>query len=109
MDEYRLDTGRIWSRQLGVKARPENTAYRFDPGGYQGAIFWYLWPNTTFNILPGPNEMAVYAIRPIDHEWSSFEGHLLTADGGINDARATYTADVLGRRTSRCARACSED
>ena len=39
MDEYRLDTGRIWSRQLGVKSRPANTAYHFDPGGgYQGAI-----------------------------------------------------------------------
>ena len=61
----------------------------------QSGIFWYLWPNTTFNILPGSNEMAVYATRPIDHEWSSFEGHFLTADGGINDARATYTADVL--------------
>ena len=97
MDEYRLDAGRIWSRQLGVKTRPENTAYHFDPDGdaYQGAMFWYLWPNTTFNILPGSNEMAVYAIRPIDHEWSSFEGHLLSADGRINDVRATYTANVL--------------
>ena len=97
MDEYRLDTGRIWSRQLGGKTRPENAAYRFDPdgGGYRGAIFWYLWPNTTFNIFPGSNEMAVYAIRPIGHEWSSFEGHLLSADGRINDERVTYTANVL--------------
>ena len=58
-------------------------------------MFWYLWPNTTFNILPGSNEMAVFAIRPIDHEWSNFEGHVLTADGRTNEARTAYTANVL--------------
>ena len=96
MDDYQLDVGRIWSRQLGAQTRPANTAYDFDPGdGYPGSMFWYLWPNTTFNILPGSNELGVYAIRPIDHEWSSFEGDLLTADGRTNDARTAYTADVL--------------
>ena len=96
MDDYRVDVGRIWSRQLGPVTRPANTAYDFDPDeGYRGAMFWYLWPNTTFNILPGSNELAVYRIRPIDHEWSSFEGDLLTADGGTNDARTAYTANVL--------------
>ena len=96
MDHYRLDVGRIWSRQLGSETRPVNTAYDFDPDvGYRGAMFWYLWPNTTFNILPGSNELAVYRIRPIDHEWSSFEGDVLTADGQTNDARTAYTANGL--------------
>ena len=72
MDHYRLDVGRIWSRQLGPETRPSNSAYDFDPdAGYPGSMFWYLWPNTTFNILPGSNELAVFRIRPIDHEWSS--------------------------------------
>ena len=96
MDHYRLDVGRIWSRQLGAETRPVNTAYDFDPeAGCPGSMFWYLWPNTTFNILPGSNEMAVFAIRPIDHEWSNFEGHVLTADGRTNEARTVYTANVL--------------
>ena len=95
-DHYQVDVGRIWSRQLGAEARPSNTAYDFDPeAGYAGAMFWYLWPNTTFNILPGSNELAVLAIRPIDHEWSSFEGHVLTADGETNEDRTAYTANVL--------------
>ena len=73
-----------------------NTAYDFDPdAGYRGSMFWCLWPNTTFNILPGSNELAVYRIRPIDYEWSSFEGDVLTADGRTNEARTTYTAKVL--------------
>ena len=96
MDRYQLDVGRIWSRQLGPETRPANTAYDFDPDeGYRGAMFWYLWPNTTFNILPGSNELAVYRIRPIDHEWTSFEGDVLTADGRTNEARTAYTANVL--------------
>ena len=96
LDDYQLDVGRIWSRQLGAETRPVNTAYRFNPDdGYSGSMFWYLWPNTTFNILPGCNELAVYAIRPIDHEWSSFEGDVLTADGKTNTARTDYTANVL--------------
>ena len=95
-DQYQVDVGRIWSRQLGSETRPKNTAYDFDPDdGYSGAMFWYLWPNTTFNILPGSNELAVLAIRPIGHEWSSFEGHVLTADGRTNEARTAYTANVL--------------
>ena len=96
MDHYQLDVGRIWSRQLGPETRPANTAYDFDPDvGYSGAMFWYLWPNTTFNILPGSNELAVYRIRPVDHEWTSFEGDVLTADGRTNEARTSYTANVL--------------
>ena len=96
MDHYQLDVGRIWSRQLGPETRPVNTAYEFDPdAGYRGSMFWYLWPNTTFTILPGSNELAVYRIRPIDHELSSFEGDVLTADGRTNEARTAYTANVL--------------
>ena len=96
MDHYRVDVGPLWSRQLGAETRPKNTAYDFDPdAGYAGSMFWYLWPNTTFNILPGSNELAVLAIRPTDHEWTSFEGHVLTADGRTNEARTEYTANVL--------------
>ena len=96
MDHYRVDVGRIWSRQLGSETRPKNTAYDFSPeDGYPGSMFWYLWPNTTFNILPGSNELAVFAIRPLGHELTSFEGHVLTADGRTNEARTDYTANVL--------------
>ena len=97
MDKYQLDTGRLWSRQIGSDIRHENTAYRVDPSqGMQEALFWFLWPNTTFNILPGSRELAVFAIRPISQLESSFEGHVLSADGGKrNDERAAYTANVL--------------
>ena len=58
-------------------------------------MFWYLWPNTTINILPGSQEVAVFAIRPIDATTSSFEGHLMSATGEEHEARNAYTANVL--------------
>jgi len=96
MDKYLVDRGRWWSRQLAPEIRHENTAYNVDPDhGYQKSSFWYIWPNTTFNVLPGGKELAVFAIRPVDAVTSSFEGHLLTATGKANQERRDYTANVL--------------
>jgi len=97
MEKYQVECGKYWSRQLAGEIRHDNTAYPVDPndGGYQSSSFWYIWPNTTFNILPGGKELAVFAIRPVDAFTSSFEGHLMTVDGQVNQARRDYTADVL--------------
>ncbi|MEM9736266.1 MAG: aromatic ring-hydroxylating dioxygenase subunit alpha [Pseudomonadota bacterium] len=96
MKTYEHETGALWARQVGRDCRPQNSAYAYDPGeGYPHSLFWYLWPNTTFNILPGANEMGVYAIRPLGLEHSSFEGHILSADGCTDKDRAAYSANVL--------------
>ncbi|MEM7508193.1 MAG: aromatic ring-hydroxylating dioxygenase subunit alpha [Pseudomonadota bacterium] len=96
MDKYQVDNGRYWSRQLGPEIRNENSAYPVDPKvGHQASAFWYIWPNTTFGIMPGSEEMAVFAIRPIDATTSSFEGHVLSVTGEANVARNEYTASIL--------------
>ena len=96
MEKYQTDCGPYWSRQLAGEIRHDNTAYKVDPEtGYQSSSFWFVWPNTTFNIMPGSEELAVFAIRPIDPVTSSFEGHLLSADGNEHKARNEYTAAVL--------------
>ncbi|MEM1130971.1 MAG: aromatic ring-hydroxylating dioxygenase subunit alpha [Pseudomonadota bacterium] len=95
MAKYMNDCGDYWQRQSSGEIRHKNSAYDVDPeDGFQDSHFWYLWPNTTFNIMPGGHELAVFAIRPVDHVTSSFEGHLLN-DGTSNEARRAYTADVL--------------
>ena len=97
MDHYRVDVGRIWSRQLGSETRPKNTAYDFDPDdGLRG--FDVLVPVAEHDLQHPPRARTsspCSAIRPIDHEWTSFEGHVLTADGRTNEARTEYTANVL--------------
>ena len=96
MDDYQMETFGLWSRQTGPQIRHKNSAYDVTPGqGYQGALFWYLWPNTTFNILPGADEMNVSAVRPRSLTRSSFEGHTLSVGNKQNTARSTYTAEVL--------------
>ena len=96
MDDYQMETFGLWSRQIGPNIRHKNSAYDVTRGqGYQRALFWYLWPNTTFNILPGADEMNVSAVRPRSLTRSSFEGHNLSVDNKQNTARSIYTADVL--------------
>ncbi|MEM1297836.1 MAG: SRPBCC family protein [Pseudomonadota bacterium] len=96
MDKYQVDCGPYWSRQLGEDIRHDNTAYSVDPStGHQSSAFWYIWPNTTFGIMPGSEELAVFAIRPIDPLTSSFEGHVLSATGKPNAPRNEYTAAIL--------------
>ena len=96
MKTYRHDTFGLWARQLGTDIRPDNSAYQLDDNApYMQSAFWYLWPNTTFNTLPGSEELNVSAIRPIDMEHSDFTGHTLSVTGEFDKARADYTADVL--------------
>ncbi len=94
---YQMDTFGIWSRQLGPKAKPENSAYSFAPDApLQSSAFWYLWPTTTFNTMPGKTEMIVLAVRPETPETTTFAGHVYSLDGELDRARYEYLCDVLG-------------
>ncbi len=96
MDSYQQDTFALWSRQVGEDIRPENSAYSVNLDfGVNRSAFWYLWPNTTFNVLPGAEEINISAIRPTGLETTSFEGHSLSVSDTFDEDRARYTADVL--------------
>lgn len=96
MDNYQVEVFGQWSRQYGETIRNQNSAYPFDPdNGFQHSVFWYLWPNTTFNVMPGPNSMGIFAVRPIDHKSCNFDGHSLTTDGEVYQPRSDYFNNVL--------------
>lgn len=96
MDSYQHDTFGIWARQLGGEIRTDNSAYELgDDEPCMQSSFWYLWPNTTFNVLPGSEELNISAIRPISPGECDFGGHSVSVTGKYNEARSTYTADVL--------------
>ena len=96
MDSYQHDTFGLWARQLGSEIRIENSAYALgDDVPFAQSAFWFLWPNTTFNILPGTEELNISSIRPIGLEECDFGGHSLSVSGEFNQPRAEYTADVL--------------
>lgn len=96
MDTYQHDTFGLWARQLGVDIRPDNSAYKLEENEpFMQSAFWFLWPNTTFNTMPGSEELNISSIRPIGLEASDFGGHSLSVSGIYNEERSKYTADVL--------------
>lgn len=96
MDTYEVETHGIWSSQYGPDIKSENSAYKIDPDyGLNHTSFWYLWPNITFNALPGTNELSVAVVYPSGPESSRFVGQVFSADGKIDQDRADYIADVL--------------
>jgi phenylpropionate dioxygenase-like ring-hydroxylating dioxygenase large terminal subunit len=96
MDTYQHDTFGLWARQLGTDIKKENSAYTLgDEEKNMMSVFWYLWPNTTINILPGSEEVAISVIRPLSLTETDFGGHVLVTGDPQNKSRAKYTADVL--------------
>ncbi len=98
MDTYQIEIFDYWSRQYGPDIRIDNSAYElYSDYGYQHSIFWYLWPNTTFNVLPGSDELHVFSVKPIDATSSTFGGHSFSTDGKLYQPRADYAADTLAQ------------
>ncbi len=96
MDSYQIEIFDYWSRQYGPDIRIDNSAYELQSDyGYQHSIFWYLWPNTTFNVLPGSDELHVFSVKPIDATSSTFGGHSFSTDGKLYQPRTDYVADTL--------------
>lgn len=96
MKTYKHETFGLWARQTGCDISQTNSAYELnDDDTFMQSSFWFLWPNTTFNILPGNEEMNIASIRPVQHESTDFSGFNLSATGTFNEARADYTNNVL--------------
>jgi phenylpropionate dioxygenase-like ring-hydroxylating dioxygenase large terminal subunit len=96
MDHYQVDIHPYWSAQRGPEIRLQNSAYEINKdSAMQQTIFWYLWPNTTFNVMPGSEELAVFAVRPIDAGSSTFGGHSLVVGGEVYQPRADYVSNIL--------------
>jgi choline monooxygenase len=96
IDAYQIETYGIWSRQFGPKGRPHNSAYEFaEDAPIQTAGFWYLWPTTTINYVPGEPMVQVLAILPQDIETTTFSGHRLAPGADTDEDRITYLCNTL--------------
>jgi choline monooxygenase len=95
---YQMETFSNWSRQLGPDTRAKNTAYALAPDSpNRSGAFWYLWPTTTINLLPGEPYLLVLSFLPLDHERTSFFGHRYgLSDNSQVDAQDHYMNTVLG-------------
>ena len=92
------------SRQLGFNTKPKNDAYEFSPNApVTHAAFWFLWPNITFNMLPGETQLSVAIVQPKGVEQCVFWAHIYGHKAERDPARVAYGRDVLGPEdTSLC-------
>jgi carnitine monooxygenase subunit len=97
MTEYKTDIIGPVSRQLGLNTKPKNSAYEFSPDApVTHAAFWYLWPNTTFNMLPGETQLTVAVVQPSGVEECIFWAHAYGHKAERDPARLAYGREVLG-------------
>ena len=103
MSAYENETRRWWSRQRGPGVRRDNRAYPVaEDEAAQSGAFFYLWPTTTINMLPGRANLSVFSILPRGVARATFGGHFYSADGERQDpARGRYVNEVLGPEDQR--------
>jgi choline monooxygenase len=97
MDAYETEIGRWWSVQRGPKVRGENSAYPVaGEEQVQRGMFWFVWPTTTINMLPGVANLTVMSILPHGLDRASFSGHRYALPGAEADRdRMRYMNEVL--------------
>lgn len=99
MDSYRSVTHGIYSTHVSRSGRPDNKAYKFDPGAAsQVGAFWHLWPTMTFNVAPGEPNFALFYLQPLGPERTLEITDYYFADTEITEqrkGRLDYANEVL--------------
>lgn len=65
---YRTKTYGIFSSHISPPGRSDNTAYQLPDGQEGNFAAWWLWPNLTINVFPGPANVTVLHIMPTGPE-----------------------------------------
>ncbi len=94
---YRVTVHGNWVSSLSRAGRPDNRAYPFRPNDpSRHADFWYLWPNTTLNVLPGDARFIAFRFEPAGPVATRLTFDVLAVPGTQpNPARDAYGRDVL--------------
>ncbi len=97
IESYQVAIHGTWISSLSNAGRPNNKAYPFRPNDpSQRADFWYLWPNTTLNVLPGDARFIVFRFEPASATTTRIVVDSLIVPGTEpNPRRDAYGRDVL--------------
>jgi carnitine monooxygenase subunit len=101
MDDYKTQARGLWSSQKGTVGRYDNKAYPLRRNApEQRALFWWLWPTTTFNVLPGSPSLGVFSFLPGGPALTVTRGDRYAVPGSESPeedaARLEYGRTVLG-------------
>jgi choline monooxygenase len=100
MESYKTAASGLWSSQKGVVGRYDNKAYQLRRNApEQRALFWWLWPTTTFNVLPGSPTLGVFSYVPESTGVTVTHGDRYAVPGSgfapEDEARIEYGRTVL--------------
>ena len=100
MDSYKTAASGLWSSQKGVVGNHDNKAYPLRRNApEQRALFWWLWPTTTFNVLPGSPAVGVFSYMPGGAGVTVTHGDRYAVPGNEfpaeDNARIEYSRNIL--------------
>ncbi len=99
LDSYRSVCHEIYSSHIGRRVRPENKAFSFDPEApVQLSAFWWLWPMTTVNVMPGDPGCVLFWWNPLGPGRSEQRFIAYSPDGrrtAQQERAAAYSRDIL--------------
>ena len=98
MPTYEHTIDGITALQKGWDVRHENSAYHLPENARMPhSLFWYVWPTTTINVLPGDGDLLITNAVPVGPLSTRFVNHRLSTDGAPdNPDRRNYLENVLG-------------
>ncbi len=97
MNTYQVTVHPGWMTQKSVLGKADNSAYPVGPdSATTRGLFWWLWPTTTFNVLPGSAELTVFNFLPVDttHSVQTLQRFALPG-ATIDAARDAYANGAL--------------
>jgi phenylpropionate dioxygenase-like ring-hydroxylating dioxygenase large terminal subunit len=97
MQSYRIASHPYWMSQKANLGRADSAAYRVNSNtDNTKGLFWWLWPTTTFNVLPGSPELTVFNILPLGTARSLQTTQRFAPPGSVADtARDRYANGIL--------------
>ncbi len=97
LDDYVCQPHDHWLRSYGKLRKFKNKAYDVEPDEpSQNAIFWHLWPNVEFGVVPGEAAIGGFRFYPASGNQTKMTSIMLTKPGErIKEDRINYRWNVL--------------
>ncbi len=95
---YHTKTYGLYSSHISPPGRANNSAYPIPEGQEGNFAAWWLWPNVTFNVFPGPANITTLHIMPTGPETTleHFDFFFLSEKPTAAELRAIkYVDEVL--------------
>jgi phenylpropionate dioxygenase-like ring-hydroxylating dioxygenase large terminal subunit len=92
LHSFKVDVHEHWMSHKANMGRPDNTAYPIDAeAANTRTLWWWLWPTTTFNVMPGSAEISVFSYLPLSVASTLQWGQRFALPGdAVDEARERY-------------------